>query len=100
MSNQDLEFEANKLLSSGNEINFSPALYSIAISLKRIADVICAPPPIFVAPKDGSIEEGMLLQSGGFISFVNEPKRYIVMTAEEYEKYKNAIEKKTYYRID
>lgn len=37
---QELEPEAERLLKSGLEINLSPALYSIAISLKRIADAL------------------------------------------------------------
>lgn len=44
----DLEKEAEELLSAGkivcDQISDLPALYSIAVSLKRIADVVCSNP--------------------------------------------------------
>ena len=48
-----LEPEADELLKAGfntaNTIHQNPALYSIAISLKRIADILTAPPIIMNA---------------------------------------------------
>jgi len=70
---QELEPEAEELLRAGKKVTDSmselPALYSIAISLKRIADAMTHVPTITVGPDlDKAIDDELTNWHPGVIS--------------------------------